>query len=160
LIPGIAFLLALALSTPPAAGPAPAPAKPAPGAARTQPLAPCTRYRVQVEKNVLADERQLASWATTSLDQARLLDPASPCYLHVRITAAPIRSGGREDGWMAHVGISTRRYLKDGKLVTHEKGMLFVEPTREALVPRARGFIEEFIATLGTAPATLGGDSG
>jgi hypothetical protein len=160
-MPGTAFLLALALSAPPAVGQGPAaPAKPTPAATRPPPPVVCTRYRAQVEKNALADERQLASWATTSLDQARLLDPASPCFLHVRITAAPIRTGGREDGWMAHVAISIRRYLKDGKLVTHEKGMLFVEPTREALVPRARGFVEEFVAALGTAPATLGGDSG
>jgi len=153
--PGAFALLAVALSAPPAAAPAPG----TPGARQPPPLV-CTKYRAQVEKNALGDERAFASWVTTSLDQARLLDPASPCFVHVRITAAPIRAGGREDGWMAHVGVSTRRYLKDGKLVTHEKGMLLVEPTREALVPRVRAFVEEFVSKLGTAPASLGGDAG
>ena len=49
---------------------------------------------------------------------------------------------------MAHVALSTRRFLRDGKLVTHEKGMLFVEAEREGLVAKARSFVEQFVAKL------------
>lgn len=153
---GAALLLGLALapgatpSVPPPSPPAPAraagvaPARPAPVV--------CTRYRAQAEKNELVPEEEVATWASAALEKAGLLDPASPCFLHARITAGPIRTGGREDGWVAHVALSTRRYLKDGKLVTNEKGMLFVEPRREGVVAKARGFVEEFVAKVKAAP--------
>jgi hypothetical protein len=154
---GTAVLLGFALSTP-SAPPAPA-ATGAQGPRAPAAAVACTKYRAQVEKNALASEHDLASWANLALDRAALLDARSPCFVHVRITAGPIHTGGREDGWMAHVGVSTRRYLKDGKHVTHEKGMLLVEPTREGLVPRVRSFVEEFVSALRSAPASFG-DSG
>lgn len=154
---GAAVLLGLALAAPPAPAP-PAPpatratqAAGAPGAARgAQPAPPvvCTRYRVLAEKNELASDEEVAGWATAALEHAALLDPASPCFVHVRITAGPTRTGGKEDGYVAHVAASTRRFFRDGKLVTREKGMLFIEPRREAVVPRVRTFVEEFVAGL------------
>ncbi len=52
--------------------------------------------------------------------------------------------------------------MKDGKLVTREKGMLFVEPLREGLVAKARSFVEEFVAKLRPEPAgsVTGSDEG
>ena len=144
MVGGLAALLGVALA---AAGatPAPAPGK-APAKAAAQ--APCTRYRAQAEKNDRVPEDQAAAWATAALERAGLLDPASACFVHVRITAGPIRTGGRQDGWVAHVAVSTRRYLRDGKLVTHEKGLLLVEAEQGALVARARSFVEEWVAAL------------
>jgi hypothetical protein len=141
---GSALLLGLALSAPASAA-APGRAPPAP--------APCTKYRVQAEKNELAAEGDVAAWATAALEKAALFDARSPCYVHVRITAGPIRSGGRQDGWVAHVALSTRRYLREGKLVTREKGMLLVEAEREPLVARAREFLQGWIAKLAGEPA-------
>ena len=132
-----AAALGLALAAAPTAAPAAAPA-----------AATCTRYRVMAEKNDLAAEEDVAAWATAALERGALLDKASPCFVHVRITASPIRAGGREDGWVAHVSVSTRRYFKDGKLVTNEKGILLVEPTREALAAKARTHVEEFVSRL------------
>jgi hypothetical protein len=138
---GAAVLLGLALSAPsiaPGRAPPPAP--------------PCTKYRVQTEPNELAPEKDVAAWASAALEKATLLDKGSACFVHVRITAGPIRSGGRQDGWVAHVALSTRRYLRDGKLVTHEKGMLLVESERDALVAKARSFVEDWIAKLAGEP--------
>jgi hypothetical protein len=142
---GSIALLGLVLSAPaPARPPAPAPVV-------------CTKYRVMAEENELVDEDDVAAWATGALEKAALLDAKSPCFLHVRITAGPISSGGRKDGWIAHVALSTRRFLKDGKLVTNEKGMLLVDPEKDGVVARARGFVEEFVARL---PAVAGAREG
>jgi hypothetical protein len=124
------------------------PARPAP---RPPPEA-CTRYRVLAEKSDLATDQEVAGWTTAALKRAALLDEKSPCWVYVRISAAPIRSGGRQDGWHAHVAISTRRYLKEGKLVANERGMLLVEAERDALVARAKTFLEEYVAKLGATP--------
>jgi len=140
---GAAALLGLALSAP-----VKAPAQPPP--------VPCTRYRVQAEKNDLAPEAEVAAWTAAALDHVALLDPASPCFVHVRITAGPIRTGGKEDGFVAHVSASTRRFLRDGKLVTREKGMLLVEARRDVLVPRVRSFVEDFVTGLTTTAAAPG----
>jgi hypothetical protein len=140
---GAAALLGLALSAPQV------PASPV----------TCAKYGVIAEKNDLAAEQDVAASATAGLQKAGVFDKASPCFVHVRITAGPIRTGGREDGWMAHVAASTRRLLKDGKHVTREKGMLFVEPTRERLVGRVRKFVEDYASSLG-GPAPLGSDRG
>jgi creatinine amidohydrolase/Fe(II)-dependent formamide hydrolase-like protein len=137
---GAVALLGLALSAPSAR---PAPASPA----------ACTKYSVFAEKNDLAADQDVAGWATAALEKADVLDKASPCFVHVRITAGPIRKGGKEDGWMAHVSTSTRRLQKDGKLVTREKGTLFVEPLREGLVEKVRKFVGDYASSLGsTAP--------
>jgi hypothetical protein len=138
---GAATLIGLAL-----AAPAAAPGRGAPTAP------PCTKYRVQTEKNDLAADGEVTAWATAALEKAALLDKGSACFVHVRITAGPIRTGGRQDGWVAHVALSTRRYFKDGKLVTREKGMLLVEAERDALVARTRGFLEDWIAKLAGEP--------
>ena len=150
---GAAVLLGLALSAPPASAPPPPRATqpsgaPVARASRQPPPLVCTSYRVLVEQNELAPEAEVAGWATAALGRAALLDPASPCFVHVRITAGPTRTGGREDGFVAHVAASTRRFFRDGKLVTREKGMLFIEPRREGVVARARTFVEEFVAGL------------
>lgn len=148
-------LLGLALSAQPAASaPVRSPARPvgAPAArAAAPPPVACAGYRVLAEKNDLTSDAQVATWATAALEQAALLDPASPCFVHVRITAGPIRTGGKEDGFVAHVSTSTRRFFRDGKLVTREKGMLFVEPRREDLLPRVKGLVDDFVAGLVTA---------
>ncbi len=125
--------------------------------------AACTRFRVLAEKNDLAAEGEVAAWVTGALERAALLDEQSPCFVQVRITAIPIRSGGRQDGWVAHVSASTRRFLRDGKLVANEKGMLLVEPARESLVARARTFLEAYVAALKQRrddPAAVGKDAG
>ncbi len=155
---GATVLLGLALSaTVKGAPPAPAKSAAAPSSAVV-----CRKYRVRAEKSDLATDQEVTGWATAALERASLLDNESPCYVHVRITAGPIRSGGRQDGWMAHVGVSTRASVKDGKLVTREKGMLFVEPLREGLVAKARSFVEEFVAKLRPEPAgsVTGSDEG
>jgi hypothetical protein len=139
-----AALLGLAL-TAPVRAPATAP-----------PPAPCTRFRVQAEKNDLAPDAEVAAWTSAALDHRALLDPASPCFVHVRITAGPIRTGGKEDGFVAHVAASTRRLQRDGKLVTREKGMLFVEARRDAVIPRVRAFVDDFVAGLATTAAAAG----
>jgi hypothetical protein len=143
---GAAALLGLALSAPPAQ---PAPSAPAAPAAP----ATCTKYSVIVEKNELAANQDVAAWATAALEKANLFDRASPCFVHVRITAGPIHTGGREDGWAAHVSTSTRRLLKDGKLVTREKGTLFIEPTRDGVAAKARKLVEDYAASV-AAPET------
>jgi hypothetical protein len=152
-------LLGLALSAPVRA---PAKAVGAPAAQPAQPPAACTRYRVLAEKNELVPDAEVAAWATAALEKASLLDAASPCFVHLRITAGPIRSGGKEDGFVAHVSASTRRFFRDGKLVTREKGMLFVEAHREEVVPRVRSFVDDFVAGLVTtlAPGAPGGRRG
>jgi hypothetical protein len=143
---GAVVLLGVVLSAPVKAPvKAPAPAQPAPVV--------CTKYRVLAEKNELVAEDEVGRWVTAALEKGALLDAASPCFVHVRITAGPIRTGGKEDGFVAHVSTSTRRFFRDGKLVTREKGMLLVEPHREALPPRVRTFLEEFVAGLTTPPA-------
>jgi hypothetical protein len=149
MILGAAVLLAAALATP---TPVPAKASPPPVA--------CTKYRVLAERNDLVGEEEVAGWVRTALERADLLDAASPCFVHLRITAGPIRTGGKEDGFVAHVSASTRRFLRDGKLVTREKGMLLVEPRRETLVPRVRTFVEEFVAGLRSAPTGEGEGKG
>ncbi len=141
---GAAVLLGLALS---------APSAPASRAA-------CTKYSVVAEKNELAADQDVATWPTAALERAGVFDKASPCFVHVRITAGPIRAGGKQDGWVAHVSASTRRLLNDGKLVTREKGMLFVEPTRDGLVRKVRKFVEDFASSLGSPATPLGTDSG
>ena len=128
------LLLGLALAAP--STPAPAPAKAQPAAAPT--LAACSRYRVLAEPSELASDAEVAGWASVALEKAALLDKDSACWVQVRITAGPIRSGGRQDGWAAHVSTSTRRYLRDGKLVTNERGMLLVEATKGDLAAKAR----------------------
>jgi hypothetical protein len=140
---GVAVLLGLALSAP---------------AAPASPVA-CTKYSVLAEKNDVASEQDVAAWATAALEKAEVFDKGSPCVVHVRITAGPTRAGGKQDGWVAHVSASTRRFLKDGKLVTREKGTLFVEPTRDGLLRKVRTFVEGFASSLGT-PATTLGNSG
>ena len=143
---GAAVLLTVALRAGPVTAASPV---------RPVPIPACTRYRVLAEKNDLAPEKDVAGWATAALERAALFDKNSPCYVHVRITAGPIRSGGRQDGWVAHVAVSTRRYLRGGKLVSNEKGMLLVEAEKDALVARARSLVEEYAARLkigGTAP--------
>jgi hypothetical protein len=122
----------------------------------------CTKYRVLAEKSDLAPEAEVASWVTSGLEKAALLDPASLCFVHVRITAGALRTGGKEDGFVAHVAASTRRFFKDGKLVTREKGLLLVEPHRENLVPRVRTFLEEYVASLAATPSgeRAGSDGG
>lgn len=137
---GAATLVGLALS----AGTA-HPAPPAAGALV------CTKYRVIADKNALVPEENVAAWATAALEKAALFDKASPCYVHVRITAAPLRKGGQEDGWVAHVSLSTRRYVKDGKIVTNEKGMLLIDARREDLVARVQSFVEEYVSKPGKA---------
>lgn len=146
--PGAAALLAAVLSAPVKA--------PVKALAPQPPPVVCTKYRVLAEKNDLVGDAELAGWVTGALERAALLDAASPCFVHVRITAGPLRTGGKEDGFVAHVAASTRRFFKDGKLVTREKGMLFVEPRREAIVPRVRAFLEEFAAGLGAAAPAEG----
>jgi hypothetical protein len=141
---GAAVLLGLALSAPSA------PASPV----------VCTRYSVLAEKNDLAADQDVAAWATAALEKADLFDKASPCFVHVRITAGPIRAGGKQDGWVAHVSASTRRLLNDGKLVTRERGTLFVEPMREGLVRKVRKFVEDFASRLGSPATPLGTDEG
>jgi hypothetical protein len=141
---GPALFLGFVLAAPPTA--APAPAKGQRAAAPT--LAACARYRVLAEQSELASEAEVAGWATAALEKGALLDKDSPCWVQVRVTAGPIRSGGRQDGWAAHVSASTRRYLRDGKLVSNEKGMLLVEATKEELAARARKFVEEYAAGL------------
>jgi hypothetical protein len=133
---GAAALLGLALSAPPAV--------PAPRA----PPAVCTKYSVIAEKNDLATTPDVVAWATAALEKANVLDKASPCFVHVRITAGPIHTGGREDGWAGHVSASTRRLLKDGKLVTREKGTLFVEPTRDGVADKVRKFVEDYASSV------------
>jgi lactam utilization protein B len=127
-------------------------------------MAACTRYRVLAERTDLAADEEVASWAKGALQRAALLDEQSPCYVHVRVTAGPIRAGGRQDGWVAHVAVSTRRYLRDGKLVADEKGMLLVESTKEALAAKARSFVEDTVAALGKRreerPPTPAGEAG
>jgi hypothetical protein len=162
-------LVALALAAPPS--PASAPAG-APVSAPTAPRPPspgaCLRYRVQVERNELVPEAEAAGWATAVLERLRLHDPRSPCYVLVRITAGPTRTRGQEDGWVAHVALSTRRLQKDGKLVGRERGKLFIEAERDAVVARVRGLVEEWVATLASpgpeapagGPATRFGDGG
>lgn len=144
-----AALLGLALS---------APVK-VPAKAVAPPPVPCTRYRVLAEKNALLPDAEVAAWATSALGKAALLDPASPCFVHVRITAGPLRTAGKEDGFVAHVSASTRRLLRDGKLVTHEKGMLLVEAHREDLLPRVHAFLDEFVAGLVTTATPASGDA-
>ena len=139
-----AVLLGLALSAPSA------PASPA----------ACTKYSVLAEKNDLAADQDVAAWATAALEKADVFDKASPCFVHVRITAGPTRTGGKQDGWVAHVSASTRRLLNDGKLVTREKGTLFVEPKREGLVRKVRKFVEDFASRLGSPATPLGTDEG
>lgn len=142
---GAAVLLGLSLSAPtraPAVKLA-APAQP--------PAAACERYRVLAEQNALAPEAEVAAWATAALQRAALLDPASPCFVHVRITAGPISTRGREDGFVAHVSASTRRFLRDGKLVTRERGLLVVQARRDEVVPRVHDFVDEFVAGLVTS---------
>jgi hypothetical protein len=139
-----AVLLALALA---------APSPPTPGTPKAQPaaaptLAACSRYRVLAEPSDLASDAVVAGWATAALEKAALHDKDSPCWVQVRVTAGPIRSGGRQDGWAAHVSASTRRYLRDGKLVSNEKGMLLVEATKEDLAAKARKFVEDYAAGL------------
>jgi hypothetical protein len=156
-----AALLAVAVAAP-AAAPAtgsnttttlvPARAAAPASGARAAPPAACTKYRVLAEKSELGTDQEIAAWATAALERASLHDKGSPCWIYVRITAAPIRTGGKQDGWHAHVAASTRRYLKDGKLVSNERGMLLVEAQREALAARARTFLEEYVARLGAAP--------
>jgi hypothetical protein len=143
-----AVLLGLVVSAP-----VRAPAKATGAPAAQPPPVVCTRYRVQAEKNELVPDAEVARWTTAALERAALLDPASPCFVHVRITAGPIRTGGKEDGFVAHVSSSTRRFFRDGKLVTREKGMLFVEPHREEVVARVRSFVDEFVAGLVTTAA-------
>jgi hypothetical protein len=126
-------LLGLALSAPPPARPAPEP--PA-----------CPKYRVIAEENELAGADDVAAWAKGPLERAALLDERSPCYLHVRVTAGKTSAGGKVDGWVAHVAVSVRRYVKAGKLISNEKGMLFIEPKRDGVVAKARSFVEEFVA--------------
>jgi len=154
------LLLGLALAAP--SSPAPTPAKGQPPGAPT--LAACARYRVLAEKSELASDAEVAGWVTAALEKGALLDKGSPCWVHVRVTAGPIRSGGRQDGWAAHVSASTRRYLRDGKLVSNEKGMLLVEATKEELAARARKFVEEYAAGLKEHREELkrgpGGDAG
>jgi creatinine amidohydrolase/Fe(II)-dependent formamide hydrolase-like protein len=139
---GSAVLLGLALSAP---------------SASASPVA-CTKYSVVAEKNDLAADQDVAAWATAALEKVDVFDEASPCFVHVRITAGPIRAGGKQDGWVAHVSASTRRLLKDGKLVTREKGTLFVEPMRDGLVRKVRKFVESFASSLGGPVASLGSD--
>jgi hypothetical protein len=156
---GAAALLAVALSAPPA---------PRSGSTTTTTITParsaapapaaCTKYRVLAEKSELATDQEVAAWAAAALERASLLDKSSPCWVYVRITAAPIRTGGKQDGWHAHVAVSTRRYLRDGKLVGNERGMLLVEAKREALTARARTFVEEYVAKLGSAQGGVGGN--
>jgi hypothetical protein len=150
---GAAALLGLALSAPVRA---PARAVGAPAAQAPQPPAACTKYRVLAEKNDLAPDTEVAAWASGALEKAALLDLASPCFVHLRITAGPIRTGGKEDGFVAHVSASTRRFFRDGKLVTREKGMLFIDPRREDVVPRVRSFVDDFVAGLVTTAAPRG----
>lgn len=145
---GAAALLGVTLST--AAG---APAAKVVAPAQHAP-APCTRYGVLAEANELVPAAEVAAWASAALQRAALLDPGSPCFVHVRITAGPIRTGGKTDGFVAHVSTSTRRFLRDGKLVTREKGMLLVEPRREDVVPRAHEFVDAFVAALATTAAS------
>lgn len=144
---GAVVLLGVVLSAPVVKAPvkAPAPAQPAPVV--------CTKYRVLAEKNELVPDDEVARWVTAALEKGALLDATSPCFVHVRITAGPLRTGGKEDGFVAHVSTSIRRFFRDGKLVTREKGMLLVEPRREALPPRVRTFLEEFVAGLASPPA-------
>jgi hypothetical protein len=143
-----AVVLGLALAAPaPVTAPIPL-AVPGKAATAAPTMAACTRYRVLAEKNDLAAEAEVAGWAAAALEKAGLSDPASPCSVYVRVTAGPIRSGGRQDGYVAHVAASTRRYLRDGKLVTNEKGLLLVEATKEALVAKARTFVEQYAAGL------------
>jgi hypothetical protein len=159
-------LVALAISAPPGPPAAP-PATPAaaPAAAPSTPArAPspgaCLRYRVQAERNELAPDAEVAAWATAALERIRLHDPRSPCYLLVRITAGPTRTRGQEDGWVAHVALSARRLQKDGKLVSRERGKLFVEAERDAVVARVRGLVEEWVGTLASpAPEAPAGAS-
>ena len=139
-----AVLLGLALSAP---------------SAPASPVA-CTKYSVLAEKNDLAADQDVAAWATAALEKADVFDKASPCFVHVRITAGPTRTGGKQDGWVAHVSASTRRLLNDGKLVTREKGTLFVEPKREGLVRKVRKFVEDFASRLGSPATPLGTDEG
>ena len=139
-----AVLLGLALSAPSS------PASPA----------VCTKYSVLAEKNDLVADQEVAAWATGALESVDAFDKASPCFVHVRITAGTTRAGGRQDGWVAHVSASTRRLLKDGKLVTREKGTLFVEATREGLVRKVRKFVEDFASSLGSPATPLGSDKG
>lgn len=138
-----ALLLGLGLSAPGAASP------PAPRAAAPAPAAQCTGYGVIAEKNDLAPEEEISGWAIAALESAGRYDRASPCFVHVRITSGPIRTGGRQDGWVAHVAVSTRRLVKDGKHVTHEKGMLLVDALRAGLLARTQRFVEDFVAKLG-----------
>lgn len=165
MILGAAVVLGLALSAPVRAPATPVGSPAAAAAKAAQPPAACTGYRVLAEKNDLAADADVAAWATAALEKAALHDPASPCFVHVRITAGPIRTGGKEDGFVAHVSTSTRRFFRDGKLVTRERGMLFVEPRREDVVPRVKGFVDDFVAGLvTTAPpsgaARTGSDAG
>lgn len=159
---GAAALLGLALSTP-----VRAPAAKVAGPAQQVP-APCTRYGVLAEENEVAPAGEVAAWASAALQRAALLDPASPCFVHVRITAGPLRTGGKVDGFVAHVSASTRRYLRDGKLVTREKGLLVVEPRPGDVAPRVHEFVDAFVASLATtsaagaapAPAVAPGNAG
>lgn len=143
-----ALVLGLSLSAPARApavklGPPPAPPP------------SCVRYRAQAERNELLPEGEVAAWATAALERAALLDPASPCFVHVRITAGPISTMGRQDGFVAHVSASTRRFFRDGKLVTREKGLLVVQAHREDVIPRIHEFVDEFVAGIvTTAPTT------
>jgi hypothetical protein len=132
-------LLGLALSAPPSGA---RPAAPRSAATAT----PCTRYRVIAEKNELAGEDDVAGWARGALERTSLLDERSLCYLHVRITAGATSAGGKVDGWVAHVAVSTRRYVKEGKLITNEKGTLLIEAKRDEVAAKARTFVEEFVA--------------
>ncbi len=153
----VAALLAVAL-TAPAAPPKNGstttttivPAHPAPPPAAAP---PCSKYRVLAEKSELATDQEVSGWATAALQRAALFDKGSPCWIYVRITAAPIRTGGKQDGWHAHVAVSTRRYLKDGKLVSNERGILLVEAERDALAARARALLEEYVGKLGGTPS-------
>jgi hypothetical protein len=144
---GAAALLGLALSTP-----VRAPAAKVAGPAQPG-VAPCTRYGALAEENDLVLAGDVAAWATAALERAALLDPASPCFVHVRITAGPLRTGGKVDGFVAHVSASTRRYLRDGKLVTREKGLLVVEPRAADVAPRVHAFVDAFVASLATTSA-------
>jgi hypothetical protein len=149
---GAAALVAVVLSAGAAHAEPPAAPRPGPaaGARPEQParIVPCTKYRGQAEKNELAKEEEVAGWANAALERSGLRDDGSVCFLHVRITAGPTSTGGKEDGWIAHVAVSTRRYLKEGKLVTNEKGMLLVDPRRDGVAARAQKFVEDCVAKL------------
>ncbi len=142
---GAAVLLGLVLSAPPAPS---APASPG----------VCTKYRVLAEKNDLASDKDVAAWTTAALEKAGLFDKASPCFVHVRVTTGPVRAGGKQFGWVAHVSTSARRLRKDGNLVTREKGMLFMEPERDEVVRKVRKFVEDFASRLGSPATPPGSD--